>query len=166
MNQNQYNLSSKNNMTPKSTQKLVEKHAKELFTHLGIPATFTVSQDPDTEYLVLQIDTDATGLIIGYRGETLSAVQQILSHQLKKETGEWHRLIVNVGGYRQQREQTLIQLAQNAAKKVEFSGEPYVFTNLTPPERRIVHMTLQDNTKVTTESQGDGKHRQLVIKTK
>ncbi len=153
-------------MTAKSNLKLVEKHAQILFKHLGIPAEFTVTQDKDTDYLVLQIDTESTGLIIGYRGETLSAVQQILSHQLKKETNEWQKLIVNVGGYREQREQTLLQIAQNAAKKVEFSGEPYIFTNLTPPERRIVHMALQDNPKITTESQGEGKHRQLVVKAK
>lgn len=153
-------------MATKSLTKLIESQAQELFSYLEIPAKFTVTQDKDTAYYVLQIDTEATGLIIGYRGETLSAVHQILSHHLKKATGEWHHLIVNVGGYREQREQTLIQLAQNAAKKVEFSGEPYVFTNLTPPERRVVHMTLQDNPKITTESQGEGKQRQLVIKKK
>ncbi len=153
-------------MATKSTQKVLQTHAEKLFTHLGIPANITVTQDKDTDYLHLQIDTEATGLIIGYRGETLGAIQQVLSHQLKHDTGEWQRLTVNVGGYREQREQTLIQLAENAAKKVEFSSEPYIFSNLTPPERRIVHMTLQENPNIITESQGEGKHRQLIIKRK
>jgi len=134
-----------------------------LFSHLNIPATTSVTYDEQTEYYTINVDTESTGLIIGYRGETLSALQQMLSHLIKHETGDWQKIIVNVAGYREQREQTLVQLAENAAKRVIFSGEPYTFNNLTPPERRVIHMTLQNNNLVSTESTGDGKHRQLTI---
>ena len=144
----------------------IQSIATTLFTHLHIPATATVTFDPQTEYYTINVDTEATGLIIGYRGETLSAIQQILSHLIKHETNDWQKIIVNVAGYREQREQTLVQLAENAAKRVIFSGEPYTFNSLTPPERRIIHMTLQNNNLVATESTGEGKHRQLTIKKK
>lgn len=144
----------------------IKNISNQLFQHLNVPANCEVTYDEETNYYTINLETEATGLIIGYRGETLSAIQQILSHLVRKETGDWQKLIVNVAGYREQREQTLVQLAQNAAKRVIFSGEPYTFNNLTPPERRVVHMTLQNNDLVYTESTGDGKHRQLTIRKK
>jgi spoIIIJ-associated protein len=87
----------------------------------------------------------------------------ILSLILNHQTDQWYKIIVNVGDYRQRREATLSQLAKNAAQRVAFSGEPYVFDSLSPSERRVVHLALQDNPQVTTYSQGDGRNRQLVV---
>lgn len=144
----------------------IQQITQTLFKHLNISINSSVTFDQETEYYTINLETESTGLVIGYRGETLSSIQQILSHLIKHQTGNWHKIIVNLAGYREQREQTLIQLAENAAKRVLFSGESYTFTNLTPPERRIVHMTLQDNQLLKTESTGQGKNRQLTISKK
>ena len=147
--------------TPSETESIIFETARDFFENIGIVPQIAISQDQ--EYYTLQIDTDNPGLLIGYRGDNLSAIQHLLGLHVKHKTGKWHKLIVNVGDYREQRQQTLEQLAQNAAQRVEFSGEPYLFHNLTPPERRVVHMALQEHPAVTTQSQGEGRSRQLAI---
>lgn len=144
-------------------QSTVLQTTREFFDALDITPEIGVDFDPETEYYTVQLDTENPGLLIGYRGDTLSAIQYYLAQTLRTATGDWVKLIVNVGNYREQRQETLEQLALNAAKRVEFSGEPYIFTNLTPPERRVIHLTLQDHPKVVTESTGDGRNRQLSI---
>lgn len=142
---------------------IVRQQSEEFFSKLGLTVQLEVESQPDSEYYQIQVNTEQPGLLIGYRGETMAAIQGIISHLVKAATGEWIKIIVNVGDYRQQREQTLMHLAENAVKRVQFSGEPYIFTNLTPPERRVIHMALKDHPNVTTESQGEGRNRQLVV---
>lgn len=144
-------------------ESVILEAAHEFFDHIGINPEISIAFDQENNYYNLQIDTENPGLLIGYRGDTLGAIQHLLSQQLKHKTGDWQKIIVNVGDYRQQREETLEQLALNAAQKVEFSGEPYIFNNLTPPERRVIHMTLAEHPAVVTESRGEGRGRQLVI---
>ena len=142
-------------------QSVILDAASEFFTQLGVSPTLSIAQEED--YYQIQVDTENPALLIGYRGDTLSAIQSMISQQIKHKTGEWHKITVNIGDYKERRQETLQQIAQNAAQRVEFSGEPYVFNGLTPPERRIVHMTLQDNPAVETQSQGEGRSRQLVV---
>lgn len=150
-------------MDDNETQSAILDITHTFFDHIGIDPEISIAHDPDTDYYTIQIDTENPGLLIGYRGDTLGAIQHMLSQQIKYKTGDWQKLIVNVGDYRQQREETLDQLALNAAQRVEFSGEPYIFNNLTPPERRIVHMALSEHPAVVTESRGEGRSRQLVV---
>lgn len=152
-------------MTTQATDhtSLISEQTTTFFEHLGLPVEIQVTAQEDSEYYQIQINTEQPGLLIGYRGETMTAIQGTLSHLIKAQAGDWVKIIVNVGDYRQQREQTLLHLAENAARRVQFSGEPYIFTNLTPPERRVIHMTLKEHANVTTESRGEGRNRQLVV---
>lgn len=99
-------------------------------------------------------------------GETLQAIQLILSFVVHKSSGEWVKTLVNVGDYRQKREEQLKKLALNLAMKVKFSGEAQAVPNLTPSERRAIHLILANHPDVYTESEGEGRERQLVIKPK
>ncbi len=89
-----------------------------------------------------------------------------MSFLIHKSLGSWVKVMVNVGDYRQRREEQLKKLAMTLAMKVKFSGEAQTVPNLSPAERRIVHIALTDHPDVCSESEGEGRDRQLVIKPK
>ena len=106
------------------------------------------------------------GLLIGFRGENINAIQTVLGIMLKGQTGEWYRLIVNVGDYREKQEEKLKELANQSADRAIETKEPQPIYNLTAGQRRAVHMHLADRNDVTTESSGLEPERYLVIKPK
>ena len=121
-------------------------------------------QPLDGDYpIVLDITGDDLGILIGRRGETLTALQLISNLIVGRRTKEWARIIVDVEGYRLRREETLRNLALRMADRVRFSHTPFTMEAMPPNERRIVHMTLQDHAYVTTESHGEGDERKVTI---
>jgi spoIIIJ-associated protein len=106
---------------------------------------------------------DDLGILIGRRGETLSALQMITTLIVGKRTKEWARIIVDVEGYRLRREEALRSLAQRIAERVRYSRAPFTLEAMPPNERRIVHMALQDSPYVSTESHGEGEDRRITI---
>ena len=85
---------------------------------------------------------------------------------LAKETGAFKRVSVEVGDYKKNREEWLEKLALDAKEKAIFNNKEVFLTDLKAWERRVVHMVLQEDDKVITESSGEGKERVLVIKPK
>jgi spoIIIJ-associated protein len=83
---------------------------------------------------------------------------------LKQQTGEWVRIVVDIGDWRQKHESHLASLAQAAAERAKATGEPQPLYNLTPSQRRVVHLALVGRDDVATESQGEGASRYLVVK--
>jgi len=148
----------------KKTQKITES----LLSQLEItPKILTVSTDDNNIVNIdLQLDDADTGILIGYHGKSIAALQLILGILLYKQTKIWTRVIVNIGDYRQKRQESLETMAQNTAQKVKFSGEPIALFNLNPFERRIIHDYLSKNKWVVTESEGEGNNRHLIIKPK
>jgi spoIIIJ-associated protein len=148
--------------------KKLEKLAKELLSHLGVkPQSVTVSEGEEKTLNVdIQVNESDSGILIGYHGETINAIQLVLGLMVYKDAGEWSRVVVNVGDYRQKRTDYLTDLAEDTAAKVIESGEAMALYNLNPFERRVVHTALSKNDQVTTESQGEGKNRFLVVSPK
>jgi spoIIIJ-associated protein len=144
-------------------EKLILETLEELLSHLQIAAEAEARFDPESNYYYVQIETDNPGMLIGFRGDTLSALQTLVNLLVQEAIKAWPRVVLNVGDYRQRREQTLMQLAKNAAQRVQFSGQPYTFGPLTPAERRVIHLALQDHPGVTTHSEGEHKFRRLVV---
>lgn len=151
----------------KDNIKIIEESAKELLSLMGTSTALSVSFDKENEAYLVDIEGgEETGLLIGRKGDTLHSLQSILSAIMKTKTGEWVRVVVNVGDYNEKEEEYLKGLAQSAAEKAKDSGEPQFLYNLKPAQRRIVHMELSSNSEVTTESQGEGRDRYLVVKVK
>lgn len=150
----------------KEETELIKQLASELLEKLLIKGTVEVSGDEENQVVNLQVETEDSGYLIGYHGETLEAFQLILSLMVYKKLAAWKRLVVNVGNYRQDRQEQLKKLALNVAQKVKFSGESQVIPNLSPSERRMVHLALADHADVFSESEGEGEERRLVIKPK
>jgi len=144
--------------------KLAGDMAEKLLTLLQIEGTVTAAEDKTNEAINVQIETADPGILIGFHGEALSSFQLILNIIVGKKLGEWTRILVNVGDYRQKREETLRRIGLNAAQKARFSGEAVVLSDLSAADRRIIHLALAEYDDITTESEGEGKDRKLVVK--
>ena len=113
------------------------------------------------------VDIDAkeeTGLLIGRRGETLNSIQTILGIMARQKTGEWARIIVNVGDWREKQESHLKELADQAALRAKETGQPQPIYNLSASQRRVIHLALAEDPEVETISEGEGEERYLIVK--
>jgi len=104
------------------------------------------------------------GLLIGYRGETLDALQYLVSLVVNKSHDEeYKRVILDTENYRAKREETLKRLASKIAYKVRVSGRVLKLEPMNPYERRIIHSTLQNDSYVYTFSEGEEPYRRVVV---
>ena len=106
------------------------------------------------------------GFLIGYRGDTLYAFQDILSSIAGKGCNNRVRVILDIEKYKEKREKTLEELADRMARTVIKTRKPVKLEPMKPYERKIIHSRLQDNNKVETKSEGEEPHRRLVISLK
>ena len=142
----------------------IEKIVGDLFKTLGINDSFKVTENEDIIDVV--VSSDEPGLIIGHHGDTLDSLQLILSLMVAKETGEFKRLTLEVGDYKKNRSDYLKSLAEQTKEKVLAEQREIYLPNLKPWERREVHLYLQDDDQVLSESVGEGRERTLVVKPK
>lgn len=151
----------------KNNVKILQKLTDELFGLMSTKAKAEVSYDKENDSFVVNVDAgDETGLLIGKKGETLLGIQTVLGFLLKQKIGEWKRVLVNVGDYREKEESYLKDLAATTAERAKETGEPQNLYNLKPWQRRVVHMALSEDKDITTESEGEGEDRFLIIKPK
>jgi len=143
----------------------VKQIAEELLAKLEIVGVVSVDTDESGAYRV-HIETEETGLLIGFHGRTLESFQMILAMMLGKKLGKWERVYVNIGDYREKREEALMYMAQRAAERALTTGNPVELTHLSASERRVIHLTLSGDERVQTESQGEGMDRRLIISPK
>jgi spoIIIJ-associated protein len=142
------------------------KHITEdLLQRLGVTGVVDVDID-ETEAYRVHIETEETGLLIGFHGKTLESFQIILSIIASRELGSWVKVYVNVGDYREKREEALMLMAQHAAERAIAMGRPIELVNLSASERRVIHLTLSGDERVETESVGEGNRRVLLVKPK
>ncbi|MEO8604345.1 MAG: RNA-binding cell elongation regulator Jag/EloR [bacterium] len=128
---------------------------------MGVDAAVEIGQDP--EAVRLDIGGDPSGLLIGRRGQTLDALEYLVNRIVGHDEASPTRLIIDANGYRVRRRQALEQQARSLAERVRRGGKPISLTPLGPRERRIVHLALQGDSRVTTRSTGDGFHRKVLI---
>ena len=115
------------------------------------------------EALKLRIDSDAMGILIGYRGETLDAMQYLTGLVVNRDREEYRRVVLDTENYRNKREDTLVRLARKLASQARASGQSIVLEPMNPYERRVLHATLQNNPYVETHSEGEEPNRRVVI---
>jgi len=143
----------------------VKKITEDLLKRLEIDGAVTVVTDETGAYRV-NIETEETGLLIGFHGRTLESFQIILGILVSKKLNEWVKTYVNVGDYREKREEALMLMAQHAAERALALGRPVELSHLSPSERRVIHLTLSGDERVATESVGVGNSRVLLVKPK
>jgi spoIIIJ-associated protein len=125
------------------------------------PATVTVTQEEDR--INLLITTDDAGLLIGKQGQTLDALQYLVTKMLAKQTRKKVRIAIDVEAYRARHNEALALLAQKYGEKVKRSGRPVTLNPMNPYDRRIVHMALQGDKYLKTISRGEGLYKKVVI---
>ena len=135
-----------------------------LLEKMGIEAL--IHNDIVDGNMQLIIDTEDPSLLIGRHGQTLDAIQYLINCIFNKSALVKKKIIVNAEGYRERREEMLVELAYRLSSKVKQTGRELVMNPLPPNERRIVHLTLQNDDKVRTYSRGEGPIRSVVITTK
>lgn len=116
--------------------------------------------------LEIYITGEDSSFLIGYRGETLYALQNIISSIATKNIDEKIRVLVDIEGYKEKREKTLQDLAIKLSKTVERTKKPVTLEPMQAYERKIIHSTLQDSNTVKTESIGEEPRRRVVISLK
>lgn len=119
--------------------------------------------DGDQSGPTFDVEGDDAGLLIGRRGETLQALQFITRVITNNKTGNRSIISVDVEGYNERRDQSLINLADRVAQRVLRTGRQIELEPMTPRERRVIHMSLAENGNVYTESSGIGDGRRIVI---
>jgi spoIIIJ-associated protein len=138
---------------------------QQILRHMNIRATVQVrSANP----LILNIRGihENLGLLIGRRGETLAALQLLVSLIVRHRTRRRMRIIVDAENYRERREENLRSLAMRVAQQVRNYRRSIALEAMPPHERRIVHIALADSKDISTESIGEGDERRVVISLK
>lgn len=140
-----------------------------MLDRMGVNATVqaieyrgVLDEDQDAP-IVLNIEGDDLGILIGRRAETLSAIQYLIRLMVNHRLHRWVNVVVDVEGYRARREEQLARLANRMADRAVSSGRAVALEAMPPNERRIIHITLRDNPLVTTQSVGEGEHRKVTI---
>lgn len=148
----------------KKTEEEIRAITQELLDRLTIIGKTKVESKEEVYHI--NIETEETGLLIGYHGNTLNSLQLILGTLIFKKLAKWEKIVVNVGDYRQKREEALKSMALQYAQQVVANKEEVTMPALSAFERRIIHLALQDHPEVVSESSGEGPERRITIKLK
>lgn len=142
----------------------VNKFLNEFLSKVGQDIKFSIKKEETG--LVVTIDGKEAGCLIGYRGETLYSLQNILISVGSKGLESRVRVILDIEDYKNKREKTLEDLAERMERKVIRTGRPVTLEPMKAYERKIIHSKLQNSNKVTTHSIGEEPRRRLVISLK
>ena len=142
----------------------LENFLKDFVKHLPEGTTYNVTSSK--QYINVNITNKELGYLIGYRGETLYALQNILTAIAGKGIENKVRVILDIEGYKQKREKTLEELAEKVAKTVIKTKKAVKLEPMQAYERKIIHSKLQQNPKVETTSVGEEPFRRVVISLK
>lgn len=123
----------------------------------------TVSATQEEDRISLLIATDDAGLLIGKQGQTLDALQYLVTKMLAKQTKKKVRIAIDVEAYRARHNEALALLAQKYGEKVKRTGKSVTLNPMNPYDRRIVHMALQGDKDLKTISRGEGLYKKVVI---
>ncbi len=165
----------KENVTTKKVEELsteeqdiaysnVDKFLEDFLKNLGKNIKYEITKT--NEGLNIFIENEDLGYLIGYRGETLYAMQNIISAVASKGIHHKVRVILDIEGYKAKREKTLQNLAEKMALKVIKTKKSVTLEPMKAYERKIIHSFLQENPKVQTKSIGEEPHRKIVISLK
>ena len=115
------------------------------------------------EKIILGIEGDESGLLIGKRGQNLDAFQYIINKAINKIDSEHKMILIDSGEYRKRREDFLLDLAEKIKKKVKKTKKPVSIANMNAHDRRIIHLVMQEDESLVTQSRGEGKYRKIII---
>ena len=134
---------------------------QNILEHMNIDGRVSVNRIEDR--IILYVEGDNSGLLIGKKGATLDALQFLVNKIVNKERGEKYRVIVDTEKYRERRHQSLIDLANRMAEKAKRTRRPVTISQLSAHDRRVVHLALQEKSGLKTRSRGEGPLKNVII---
>lgn len=143
---------------------LIEHVIDQIIQAMDLDISFTV-QEGD-ECWNVDFEGNDVRILIGRRGETLNSLQLIANLIINKQMDERIHLVLDAENYRKRREETLRRLARRLSERVKHSRSDIALEPMTPQERRIIHMELQENPWVYTTSRGEEPYRKVIISLK
>lgn len=135
---------------------------KELLEKMGLPGILIESNETE-DSISLDIEGEGLGIIIGHRGETLDALQYLVSLVANKGEEQYKRITIDTGDYREKREKTLTSLARRIALNAVKTRRNTTLEPMNPYERRIIHTAVQEIRGASSWSVGDEPNRRVVI---
>lgn len=148
------------------TQAAIQKSVEELFARMGFEVSASIEiSEQDSDSIVCNVKTENdSNLLIGQGGINLQAIQHVARLLVRKSIPERVRFIIDINNYRQEKNQSIIELARQAANQALAERRAVILRPMSTYERRVVHMELSQNPSITTESIGEGEGRKVVIK--
>lgn len=134
-----------------------------ILERMGISADVKEEAPGDGSEQVLQIQSDAGGLLIGRHGRTLDALEYLVNRIVSRQEEGASRIVVDTEEYRARRAESLREMARKTADRVRKRGRSLTLTPMNPRDRRVVHMALQDDPEVSTRSIGRGYFRRVIV---
>ncbi len=147
-------------------KKIITSTTTELLKILEIDGDFEFSEKDKDEGIDMVLNTQDSGMVIGYHGDTLDALQLILSLCVSKKLGEFKRISLEVGDYKKNRIEWLKNLALETKERVINENKEITLPQLKSWERRIVHLFLENDENVVSKSMGEGRDRVLTVSPK
>ncbi len=154
-------------MSKEQQEKLIKETTQEMLDKMGFDAkvivTTSLSENNNKKNMIVEIDSPDSKFIIGKQGATLMALQHILKQLVRSKTDDYISFSVDVNGYKRQQEDYIRDMAQDVAREVVLNGRASTLEPMNSYERRLVHLELEKNSKVKTESIGEGEDRKIII---
>ena len=132
-----------------------------LFEVMNIEADIKIDMNSDSAKV--SVIGDSAGQLIGRRGESLDALQMILSLAVNKTPGEYVKIMLDIEDYRSKREESLVRYANKMARTAAKQRKNIKLEPMNPYERRIIHSALQSDPAVSTHSEGEEPYRRVVV---
>jgi spoIIIJ-associated protein len=139
--------------------------AQEILTQLlqKMGETCTIQGVQELNQVNLIIEGEDAGLLIGKQGQTLEALQYLVTKILSKQTKKKPRVIIDIESYRERHKQSLIEMAMKQGAKAKRIGKPVTLNPMNAHDRRIVHLALQTDKEIKTKSRGEGLYKKIII---
>ena len=156
----------KKNKAPENIDEIIkdtEKYLDEVLRAMGLNSKLNLYYNRRENVLNINVSGEKMGALIGKHGQTLDALQYLISLFVNKESESFIKIKLDTENYRERRQQTLEKLAGSIAYKVKKNKKPIYLEPMNPNERRIIHSALQRDPYVITKSEGKDPYRKVVV---
>lgn len=148
-------------------KELIKEVAEDILNKMGFETTLTITtsltEENGKENIILEIESPDSKFIIGKQGATLISLQHILKMLVRAKTDDYINFSVDVNGYKRQQDNHIREVANTMASEAIVNGRAITMEPMNGYERRLVHLELEKNDNVKTESTGEGENRKVMI---
>lgn len=134
---------------------------EKILSLMAVDSEISAEKKDNTIYF--NIKGNGSGIVIGYKGKTLEALEFIVNKAVNKAYGKKIRVIVDSENYRQKKEESLKDLAFKTSEKVKKTGKVAIINPKSPYDRRIIHLALKEDSSVQTKSKGEGLFKKIFV---